>query len=65
MSLEEATSSPVLRNRHIKRYIIKGITGTRKELCRYFGISYSTVTSKVGRGMSVEEAILDTLLNKK
>lgn len=40
------------------RIVVKGIRGTREELCSHFGVTVSAVTSRMKKGLSFEEALL-------
>lgn len=40
------------------RVVVKGIRGTREELCSHFGVTMSAVTSRMKKGLSFEEALL-------
>lgn len=40
------------------RQTVRGFTGTITELCEYFGKTESSVSTRRGKGMSLEEALL-------
>lgn len=40
------------------RQTVQGVTGLLTELCKYFGKTESSVSTRMGKGMSLEEALL-------
>lgn len=57
---ELALKRAVGRRRNVQWITQGGITDTLAGHCRRIGISYSTVTKRIYRGMSVEEALRKT-----
>ena len=59
MSLEDALlTKPRVVKKDTKEYCVNGVTGSLKELSKYFNIRYETVKGRIRLGYSVEDALL-------
>lgn len=66
MSLEEAFITGVNSSKAVEEeYCIRGIRGSRRELCSSFGIPYEVVLGRVRNGMSLEEALVTPYTNTR
>lgn len=58
MTIEAALSKPIVnKNNNRKVYTVDGFTGNLTEVCTHFGVSYSAVSTRISRGVPIEDAV--------
>ena len=57
VSLKIALKTPAPERSHEKKYTVNGFTGTKKELCKRFGISEQLLHYRLNNGMEISQAL--------
>lgn len=57
VSLENALRLPAVEHSYDKKYTVKGFTGTKRELCKHFGVSDQLLRFRLNKGMDMSQAL--------
>lgn len=57
VSIEVALKYPASERPCEKKYTVNGFTGTKKELCKQFGISQQLLSYRLSNGMEIDQAL--------
>lgn len=66
LSLEQALTTPVRRGQHVACKDFRGaVYYTFTDMCKFFGVKYSTFISRLNRGLSIEECLKKDRISKR